>query len=296
MSKKDSNIHYEEPVFRPPSEAQSLILQATIGCSHNRCAFCGMYKGKRFRIRDLSEIRADILEAGTRWPHTRRVFLADGDAMALSTENLAAVLDLLNESFHDLSRVGIYVNAANVLSKTDGDLRLLSQKKLKTGYLGLESGNKEILDEMHKGATAGEMVEAVCRCQENGIRMSVMVLLGLGGEERSREHAEDTAMALNLMNPRYLSFLAVMPVEETPLFRRIQKGDFRELTPWQTLLEMKMILQALRLEGTIFRSNHASNYLALSGRFPQDKERLISEIDNALDGQGILREEWERGL
>ncbi len=289
-------MHYEEPVFRPPSEARSLILQATIGCSHNRCAFCGMYRTKRFRVRGFAELKEDILKARERWPGTRRVFLADGDALSISTENLVAILDLLNESFTELSRVGVYVNAANALSKPDEDLRLLSRKKLKTGYLGLESGNEEILEEMHKGATAGQMVEAVRRCQENGIRMSVMVLLGLGGERRSRQHAEDTAKALNRMNPRYLSFLSVIPVEGTPLFRRVQKGDFRELTPRQTLLEMRMILQALRLEGTIFRSNHASNYLALSGRFPQDKERLISEIENALSGQGILRKEWERGL
>ncbi len=289
-------MHYDEPVFRPPSEANSLIFQASIGCSHNRCVFCGMYKNKKFRLREFSELRQDILEAKDRWPESRRVFLADGDAFALSAKELIRILDLLNESFPQLSRVGAYVNASNVLSKPDDELKLLSERKLKIGYLGLESGNEEILTDMRKGATAEQMVEAVRRCQENGIKMSVMVLTGLGGQGKSRQHSEDTATALNRMNPRYLSFLSVMSVEGTPLTRRIQKGEFVELTPSQTLEEMKRIITNLDLKGTIFRSNHASNYLALSGRFPNDKERLLSEIEETLSGKRKLRDEWMRGL
>jgi radical SAM superfamily enzyme YgiQ (UPF0313 family) len=289
-------MKYEEPVFRPPSEANSLILQATIGCSHNRCGFCGMYKTKRFRAREFSVLRRDILEAGERWPETRRIFLADGDAFALSAKELIRILDLLNESFPQLSRVGAYINASNVLSKSDDELKSLSERRLKIGYLGLESGNEEILAEMKKGATADQMVEAVRRCQESGIKMSVMVLTGLGGQGRSRQHSEDTAIVLNRMNPRYLSLLAVMPVEGTLLGNRIQRDEFTELTPGESLLEMKGIIERLDLKGTIFRSNHASNYLALSGRLPQDKGRLLKEIEDSLAGKKGLREEWERGL
>ena len=195
-----------------------------------------------------------------------------------------------------LSRVGIYVNASNVRSKSDQELQLFSDKKLKIGYLGLESGNDEILEQMRKGATADQMIETVQRCQQNGIKMSVMVLLGLGGKEKGHQHAESTAAALNRMNPRYLSFLSVMPVKGTPLYRKIQKNEFTELTPEQTLYEMKEMIQGLQLKNTIFRSNHASNYLALSGRFPQDKERLLFEIDECLSGKKMLREDWMRGL
>lgn len=289
-------MFYEEPVFRPPSEARSLILQATIGCSHNRCTFCGMYKGKRFRVRELSELQADIEEAKQRWPGTRRIFLADGDALALSTETLLQILDLCHGAFPQLARVGVYVNASNVLSKSDAALETLAKRGLKIGYLGLESGNEEVLADVRKGATAEEMVEAVRRCQKNGIKMSVMVLLGLGGREKSHDHADDSAKALNRMNPRYLSLLALMPVEGTPLDRRIGRGVFHELTANQILEEMKRILQRLELKGTIFRSNHASNFLALAGRFPQDKGRLIAEIDDCLKGNRGMRDEWMRGL
>lgn len=289
-------MNYEEPVFRPPSESGSLILQATIGCSHNRCTFCGMYKEKRFRAREVSELQAELEEAAKRWPDTRRIFLADGDAFALSTKKLQQLLDLCHNAFPALSRVGAYMNASNVLSKSDRDLQGLAEKKLRIGYLGLESGSDKVLAQVGKGATAAEMVEAVRRCQENGIKMSVMVLLGLGGREQSGEHAADSAIALNQMNPRYLSLLALMPVEGTPLYRRICRGEFHELTPKESLEEMRRILEGLELKGTIFRSNHASNYLALAGRFPQDKARLISEIKNCLSGNRGMRDEWMRGL
>jgi radical SAM superfamily enzyme YgiQ (UPF0313 family) len=289
-------MQYEEPLFRPPSEANSLILQVTIGCSHNQCSFCGMYKRKRFRVRALPELKTEILEAKGRWPDTRRVFLADGDAFGLPADTLLEILDLLAEAFPKLSRVGAYINASNVLSKSDENLRELAEKKLRIGYLGLESGSEEVLASMHKGATAKEMIETVGRCQKNGIKMSVMVLLGLGGQARSSQHADDSAEALNQMNPRYLSLLSLMPVEGTPLYRRILAGGFAELTPKQVLREMKRIIEGLDLDGTIFRSNHASNYLALSGRFPQDKERFLSEIDDCLNGKRGIREEWFRGL
>jgi radical SAM superfamily enzyme YgiQ (UPF0313 family) len=255
-----------------------------------------MYKGKRFRVRPLDALRADIVEAGECWPRTRRVFLADGDALALSTDALVQILDLLGAAFPELSRVGVYVNAANVDSKTDAELRLLSERKLRIGYLGLESGHASVLKEMCKGAGVDEMVTAVRRCQANGIKMSVMALLGLGGTARSREHARDTAGALSRMNPRYLSFLSVMPVPGTPLQRWIETGRFQELAPSEMLQEMRWIIEDLELQGTIFRSNHASNYAALSGRFPQDKARLLNELAGYLDGSSKMRQEWQRGL
>jgi len=289
-------MHYEEPLFRPPSEAGSLILQITIGCSNNSCDFCGMYKQKRFRVRDLPEIADEIRDAGKLWPATRRVFLADGDAFALPTKQLLTILELLRGAFPDLSRLGIYMNASNVLSKSDEELHQLMEQKLTIGYLGLESGANEVLERMGKGSTSEEMIEAVQRCQATGIKMSIMALLGLGGKSMSRRHAADTARALNRMQPRFLGLLSLIPVEGTPLARRIQQGEFRELTPSEILREMKWIVEGLELEGTIFRSNHASNYLALAGRFPRDKARLLSEIEECLSGSKRMREEWERGL
>ncbi len=255
-----------------------------------------MYKNKRFRVRDLPEVTEEIREAGSLWPRTRRVFLADGDAFVLSTEELESILDLLERHFPDLSRVGIYVNASNVLTKTDEELRRLAERKLTIGYLGLESGNNTILAAVGKGSTAEEMTEAVQRCQAVGIKMSAMALLGLGGQSMSRAHAADTAKVLNRMNPRFLSLLSFIPVKGTSLFRRIQQGKFMELTSTEVLREMKWIVEGLDLQGTIFRSNHASNYLALAGRFPRDKTRLITEIEECLAVSKGMREEWERGL
>lgn len=288
-------MEYEGMVIRPPSEADSLILQVTLGCSHNRCTFCGAYRDKKFRVRSLDEVRKDIAWAQRHLGDVRRVFLADGDALVLDTPTLAAIFDILAAAFPSLARVGIYANAANVLSKSDAELRLLREKKLGVAYLGLESGDAAVLEAVKKGATAAEMVEAVQRAQAAGIKMSVIALLGLAGRRGSEPHALKTAEALNAMQPRFVSFLTVMLIPGTPLHRQWERGEFQMLSPQETLVELRTAVERLELNGSIFRSDHASNYVALEGRLPKDKPRLLAEIDDCLS-RGRLRPEFVRGL
>ncbi len=289
-------MRYEEPVFRPPSEAESLLLPVTTGCSHNRCSFCAMYRGKRFRARPEPEVLADIAEAGALSGPVSRVFLLDGNAFVLSAARLLRILAALREAFPGLSRVSSYVNAADVAAKSDDDLKSLAAAGLRLGYLGLESGDPDLVARIDKGATVDGMVEAVRRAQAAGIRMSVMALLGLGGPEGTAAHARGTAEALNRMQPRYLSFLTVTVVPGTPLAAEAAAGRFREPAPEEALRELREIVSLLALDRTVFRSNHASNWLPLAGRLPADKEALLRSIDLALEGRIGLRPDFLRGL
>jgi len=289
-------MRYVEPVFRPPSEANSYLLPVTIGCSHNRCSFCAMYLEKRFRVRPREEVLEDIALAKQAYGDVRRVFLLDGDAFVLSAGKLLPILAALREAFPSLGRVGSYVNAANVASKSDEDLRKLAGAGLTIGYLGLESGLPAAIEHMDKGASADEMVTAVRRAQAAGIKMSVMSLLGIAGRERSREHAVATAETLNRMQPRYAAFLTVTPVPGTRLHDEVERGELVLPTPAESLTELRGIVSRLDLSGTIFRANHASNYLPLKGRLPADKERLLDTIDAGLDGRVPLKPEFLRGL
>jgi radical SAM superfamily enzyme YgiQ (UPF0313 family) len=284
-------------VIRPPSEAGSFLLQVTYGCSHNHCAFCGTYMFTRFARRPLDEILAEI-EATARYNQgVRRAFLCDGDAMCLDTAELIPILDRLNESFPRLERVGIYANAANVLSKTPADLESLSARKLTIGYLGLESGNDEILKRMRKGSNADEMVTAVRRAQAAGIDMSVIVLLGLGAYEMSREHARDSALVASRMNPRYLSALTLMLIPKTALHARYRKGEFEVMDARSILQELRWFLQDMDVPGPcMFRTNHASNYLPVAGDLPRDKERMLAIIDRGLADSSMWRPESRRAL
>jgi radical SAM superfamily enzyme YgiQ (UPF0313 family) len=289
-------MRHEGPVYRPPSEAESLLLPVTIGCSHNECTYCAMYRHKRFAARPTAEVLADIDEARRAAPWTRRVFLLDGDALTLSAARLLPILDALAKAFPELQRVGAYSNAVSVLSKSDADLRALAARNLRIAYLGLESGDPVVTERIVKGATVEEEIEAVRRAQAAGIKMSVMVLLGMGGRERSREHAEATAAAVSRMDPRYLSCLCVTPVPGTPLHEQVRRGEFVPITPEQTLEELRILVDRAEVTGTVFRSNHASNYLPLAGRLPTDRGRLLAEIDAARRGEVPLVPEQWRGL
>jgi len=289
-------MRYVGSVYRPPSEAESLLLQVTIGCSHNECTYCAMYIDKTFKARPLPEVLEDVEEAGRRWPDTRRVFLMDGDAMTLPMARLVPVLEALGRAFPSLARVGSYVNAVSVLRKTDDDLARLRDLKLTIGYLGLETGDPVTAARIVKGATVEEEVGAVRRAQAAGIKMSVMVLLGIGGRARWREHAEATAEALSRMDPRFVSCLCVTPVPGTPFFDEVARGDVVLPSPEETLEELRVLVDRMRLSGAVFRSNHASNYLPLGGRLPADRERLLAAIDAARRGEiPLVPEEW-RGL
>lgn len=286
----------EPPVFRPPSEAESLILQVTIGCSHNRCAFCGMYATKRFRTRTDDEIRADI--DGVRamvGPGVRRVFLADGDAMCLSTRRLTAILDLLDHAFPKMQRVGAYANARDLLSKTDEELVELRTRKLRMLYVGLESGDAETLAAIDKGATPVEIIEAVKRARRAGISTSVMVLVGLAGVERSLEHARLSADAINSMAPEFTALLTYTPVPGTALGARIASGQADLPSAHGSLEEIKAFVEALDCQ-TYFTCNHASNYLPMTGRMPLAKAKIVGYLDAALAGQLPIRPEYLRGL
>jgi radical SAM superfamily enzyme YgiQ (UPF0313 family) len=289
-------VRYKGNIIRPPSEASSYLLQVTYGCSHNSCAFCGTYPDKKFGLRPNKEIMEDIAAAGQTYPGTRRVFLCDGNALILPTTRLVAILDALGAAFPDLGRVGIYGCGRDILKKGPDDLALLRQHKLGIIYLGLESGSEEVLTDVNKNETAEGMIEAVRMAEEAGIKTSVIILLGLAGREKSRAHAEASARAASRMNPRFLSCLTLMLVPGTELHARHQRGDFHLLTPTEMLQEIEIIVQNLELEGTIFRANHASNYIPLKGRFPQDKERLLAEIRAGLKGDRGLRPEFLRGL
>ncbi len=287
---------YEPPVFRPPSEADSLILQVTIGCSHNRCAFCSMYREKRFRAKSPEKVRAEIDEARAAFgPDVRRVFLADGDAMCLSASRLVHVLDLLNEAFPRLQRVGIYANARDVLSKSADELTELRARKLKILYVGLESGDDETLAAIEKGATAGEIVTAVRKARAAGMATSVMVLVGLAGIERSLAHARLSAAAVNEMSPNYTALLTYTPVPGSPLGDRVGRGEFVLPSPRESIDEIREFVRHLTCE-TYFTCNHASNYLPLTGRMPRGKNEILAALDAAVDGRVPLKPEFLRGL
>jgi len=288
-------MRYEGMIIRPPSEADSYLLQITFGCSHNKCAFCGTYDNK-FRVRPLADVLTDIEMAREAIPDTRRVFLCDGDAMLLPNSHLLKIIKALNKALPDLQRIGIYANARDILKKSDEELKELSENKLTIGYLGLESGSDEILQRVNKGATARDMVEAVRKAQANGIKMSVIGLIGLGGPELSTEHAIATAKAVNAMNPRYFSLLTLMIVPGTPLAKDYESGKFKLLEAEQMVKEVRLVVENLDSEHTIFRANHASNYAPLAGTFNKDKKRLLAEIDSYLTGERNFRPEFFRGL
>jgi len=285
-------IEYAEPVIRPPSEADSLLLQVTLGCSHNKCAFCGTYITKRFHVKPLDDVLAEIDWARRHIGDVRRVFLCDGDALVLPTEHLAKICDKLNEAFPLLQRIGSYANAKDILQKSPADLQSLREKKLTILYLGLESGNDEVLRRVKKGNTAREAIDAVLKAQEAGMKTSVMTLLGLGGKELTHEHARDSAAALNEMNPRYASFLTVVVLPQTPLWVWRERGKFEELPPVEIVRELREIVAALEMKSTIIRSNHVSNFVALAGNMPKDKERMLAEIDEALADPLLMRARW----
>lgn len=289
-------MRYEGNIFRPPSEAGSLLIQATVGCSHNRCAYCAMYRDKKFRVRPLEEVLEDVRAARRQLgPGVRRAFICDGNGLVLPNRYLVALLDELAGSFPDLQRVGVYANARDIEAKTEAELAELVGRRLSIFYLGLESGSDRVLERMDKGATAQEMVGAVQKAQAAGMKSSVIYLLGLGGRELWRENAVETARAVSAMNPNYLSALTVTVVPGTPLAAVLDRGEFELPSPEEFALELKLFLELVDVRATVFRSNHASNYVPLAGRLPKDRNRLVAEIDAAIR-KHRFRPEYLRGL
>ncbi|MFH2145400.1 MAG: radical SAM protein [Candidatus Omnitrophota bacterium] len=285
-----------EPVIRPPAEADSFLLQVTLGCSADSCSFCGAYKSKTFRVKDRKEITADIQWYARQYQDTRRIFLMDGDALVLANSKLVPILEELDKAFPRLSRISSYANGCNITRKSDQELAELYKRKLSLIYMGLESGSQGVLDRCGKSSSVEEMIEAVHKAAKAQIKSSVIVLLGLGGKKYSKEHVKGTIAALNRMQPKYLSFLSLMVIPGTLLAAEVQKGDFEELNSMELLKESYEIIKGIDLKKTIFRSNHASNYLALEGTFPKDKMMLLNILESAIGGEIRLKPESLRGL
>ena len=291
-------ISYEGDVFRPPSEARSLILQATIGCSHNRCTFCAMYKRKKYRVRSLAEIDRDIVTTAAYFPHTRRVFLADGNALAITTGDLLQILNRLNQAYPLLERVTLYGNPQDLLLKSESELTELGQNKLKMIYLGVESGSATVLEAVKKGVTPADLVQGAARLKKAGIPLSVTVLNGLAGLEGTVEHANSTAKILSQMDPEYIGLLSLITVPGTTMHRRFKSGELTALNPWQLLEEIRMMVEGLTLTNSVFRANHASNYLPLKATLSRDKQQLLAALDRIIAERSpaTLKSEFMRGL
>ncbi len=290
-------MRYEGKLYRPPSEADSLILQATIGCSHNLCVYCDMYRAKKFRVRPLSESLDDLREAGRRaGDRIDKLFVADGDALIMDTDHWLAILEVAAEVFPRLRRVSCYAMASNVLQKTDAELEALRRAGLSTLYIGPESGDPVTLKRIVKGGTFEEHVEAARRAHGAGMALSVIALLGAGGVARSQEHAEATARLVTEMDPEFFAALTLTVVPETPMARMESKGLF-ELPDIRGLLtELRTIVDQARPSRALFRTNHASNHLPIAGELPRDRAQIVAVLDAALSGQIPLRPAWLRGL
>jgi len=290
-------MEYEGIVIRPPSEAESLILQVTLGCSHNQCTFCPTYKGRLFQIKDLEKIKSEIDEASL-YGHFRKVFLADGDALIIPQPKLLNILEYLQEKISGLRRVGIYGNAKSILRKSVSELKELKERKLGIVYLGVETGDEELLRKIRKGATYAQMVEAGHRVKEAGIALSATVILGLGGIDQSQAHALATARILSEIDPDFASALTLMVVPGTPLHEDLKQGLFTLPSPFQLLEELRTIIAHSNFSACYFTSNHASNYLPIKARLPRDKEAVVNLIQEVIrrGDPSFLRPEFLRGL
>jgi len=291
-------MKYEGMIFRPPSEAESLILQVTVGCSYNRCTFCGAYQGKSFRIKSFEEVKEDIDEMSSYRPRIQRVFLADGDALIISQKELLRILDYLKTRFSGLERVGIYANAKDIIQKDVEELRDLKELGLGIIYLGLESGHQEVLKRIKKNAKVDQLIRAGRRVKESGILLSITVILGIGGIELSQVHAEETGKVLSEMDPDFVGALSLMVVPGTPIERDIDTGKLVLPNPFGLIQELETMITHCQFTRCFFASNHASNYLPLRIRMPEEKEEALRRIREVLRRKDpvLLRPEYLRAL
>lgn len=292
-------MEYEGMVYRPPSEAYSLIVQVTVGCSHNKCRFCSMYKDKQFHIRQLEDILADLRECRAYYRRVRRLFLADGDALCLSMSKLLTILNAIRELFPECERVGVYGSAADILRKSLDELRELREAGLGIVYVGAESGNPQVLANMCKSAGREELIAAVRRAEDAGIPASVSFISGLGGRALWKEHAIDSATMISEMRPSYASWLTLMLDPAAPITKDIAEKKFELLKPLEVLDEMDLMLQHVDLPQDavcVFRSNHASNYLSLKGDLPKDRDKMLAVVRQAKENSDMLRPEYWRAL
>ena len=290
-------MHYEGLIIRPPSEAYSLLLQVTVGCSHNKCTFCGTYRQKKFKIKPIEQITKDLTEARS-YGHVGKVFLCDGDALIIPQTRLEELLKLINLNLPTIERIGTYANTKSILKKSVDELKELRELGLKIIYLGVETGNIELLQKISKGATYEQMVEAAHRVKEAGITLSATVILGLGGIEKSIEHALDTAKLLTDMDPDYAGALTLMLVPETPLYDDYMAGRFVLPDKFGFIRELYLIIANSNFTNCYFTSNHASNYLPIKAYLPSQKENVLKLIRSVIDEKDMkqIRPEYLRGL
>jgi len=289
-------MDYEGNVFRPPSEAASILLQVTTGCSHNKCTFCGMYKQQKFRIKTDEEIYADIVFAEKNCRNQRRLFLCDGDTLSIPHKRLVATLEQVRRHLPWITRVGTYANTKSIYHKSPEQLAELRHLGLQIAYMGLESGDDTTLKEIRKGADSQRMIAMGRKIREAGIKLSVTVLLGIAGKERSPIHARETGRVLSAIDPEYVGALSLMLVPNTPLYEQHQKKAFTLPDPMEMLEEIGIMLRHTTLTDGLFHANHASNYLPIKAKLPEDKEATLARIEDALKGKIGLRPEYLRAL
>ena len=290
-------MRYEGDIYRPPSEAYSLLVQVTIGCSHNKCTFCNMYKEKQFRVRKQEEVLEDLAWAREHYRRVERIFLCDGDALCLANRKLLVILDYIRQHFPECERVTTYGRATDVLRKTDEELRELREHGIEMVYLGAESGSQKVLEKINKGETREELIEGVQRLEAAGIKTSVTFISGLAGSDDWEEHAVETGRMIAEMNASYVSLLTLMLQPPAPLLEDYRQGRFKLLTPEEVLAATCLMLQyAKPSKSCVFRSNHASNYVSLRGNLPQDNDSMIAALKRCMEDRGLLKDERFRML
>ncbi|MGL4913397.1 MAG: radical SAM protein [Romboutsia sp.] len=287
---------YNMPLYRPPSEANSLIIQATLGCSHNNCSFCSMYKDKKFTIKSLDQIKKEILEFSESYPYTTRIFIADGDALIIPMKDLKEILISINKSFKNIERVTMYASPKSIQLKSLDELKELHSLGLKMVYMGIESGSDKVLLDIHKGATRQELIDAALKIKESNIKLSATVIAGISGLEYSKNHAIETGSLISIIKPDFLGVLSLMVERNTEIYYKVKDGTFKTLSNIEILNEIKLLLQNIDTDKPIvFRSNHASNYVSLKGTLPLEKSRLIEDINWCLNNN-YLKNETSRRL
>jgi radical SAM superfamily enzyme YgiQ (UPF0313 family) len=289
-------MHYEGNIIRPPSEANSILLQVTVGCSRNRCTFCGTYRGERFRIKPEEIAREDIAFAAQHCRRQRRLFLCDGDALVIPQRRLTSILADVRAQLPWVTRVGSYANARSIGLKSDAELRELRELGLGILYMGLESGDDATLKAIRKGADAATQVAMGRKAIAAGMKLSVTVILGIAGRARSAVHARETARVLSEIDPDYVGALSLMLIPGTPLYEDWRTGAFELLDPAEMLAELRTLIAETRLSRGLFHANHASNYLPIKARLPRDRDEVVALIDRALAGAVTLKPEYMRGL
>jgi len=290
-------MRYEGNIFRPPSEAYSLLVQVTVGCAHNKCTFCSMYKDKKFHIRKLEDVLEDLEWARAHYQRIERIFLCDGDALCLANSKLLPILDRIRQLFPECERVTVYGRATDALKKTDEELRELYEAGITMVYMGAESGSEKVLADINKGETRQQIIDGVKKVEASGMKASVTFISGLAGRAGWEEHAIETGKMLSEMSPSYAALLTLMVDPSVPIAEEIASGRMELLTPEEVIAETLLMLKNTEVtKKCVFRSNHASNYLSLKGNLPEDKEAMMDLLREAMDNHDMLKDERFRAL